>query len=134
MIGLDTNVIVRYITQDDARQAAAATRLFERVISVESPGIVSLVTLCETVWVLADCYGADKARIHSVIDGLLGTRQLVVEESDLVRKALHAWERSAADFSDALVGEVLAAQGCEKVMTFDKAASRLPRFELLTSP
>ena len=132
MIGLDTNVIVRYVTQDDVRQAAAATRLFERVLSDENPGVISLVTLCEIAWVLADCYGADKARIHSVLEALLASRQLLVDQSELVWKALRAWEKSSADFSDALVGELLTARGCEKVMTFDKAAAKLPGFELLT--
>ena len=131
MIGLDTNVVVRYVTQDDAKQAAAATRLFEQVLSVERPGLIGLMTLCEIAWVLAECYGADEPRIMQVIEGLLGSRQVVVEEADLVWKALRAWERSSADFSDALVGQVLVAQGCEKVVTFDKAAAKLPNFELL---
>ncbi|MGZ5598183.1 MAG: PIN domain-containing protein [Usitatibacter sp.] len=131
MIGLDTNVIVRYVTQDDARQSAAASRLFERVLTTERPGFVGLVTLCEIAWVLADCYDAGKARIATVIEGLLGSRQLVVEEAEVVWKALQAWEESSADFSDALLGQVLRARGCEKIVTFDKAAARLPDFELL---
>ena len=131
MIGLDTNVLVRYVTQDDAKQAAAATKLFEHTLSTEGPGFVCLVTLCELAWVLADCYDAEKARIVAVIDGLLASRQIVVEEPERVWKALRAWEESPADFSDALVGEIVAANGCDKVVTFDKAASRLARFELL---
>ena len=66
-----------------------------------------------------------------VIEGLLGSRQVVVEDADLVWKALRAWEKSSADFSDALVGQALVAHGCEKVVTFDKAAAKLPNFELL---
>lgn len=131
MIGLDTNVIVRYVTQDDARQSAAASRLFERVLTTEQPGFVGLVTLCEIAWVLADCYDAGKAQIAAVIEGLLASRQLVVEEAEVVWKALRAWDKSSADFSDALLGQVLRARGCEKVVTFDKAAARLPDFELL---
>lgn len=131
MIGLDTNVIVRYVTQDDARQSAAASRLFERVLTTEQPGFVGLVTLCEVAWVLADCYDAGKARIAAVIEGLLGTRQLVVEEAEVVWKALRTWDKSSADFSDALLGQVLRARGCEKVVTFNKAAAKLPDFELL---
>lgn len=131
MIGLDTNVIVRYVTQDDARQAAAASRLFERILTVERPGFVGLITLCEVAWVLADCYEADKPRIAAVIEGLLGTRQLMVEEAEIVWKAMRAWEKSSADFSDVLVGQILAARGCEKVVTFDRAAAKLPGFELL---
>jgi predicted nucleic-acid-binding protein len=131
VIGLDTNVIVRYVTQDDARQAAAASKLFERVLTSTRPGFVSLITLCELVWVLADCYDADKARIAIVIEGLLGSRQLVVEDAEMVWKSLRAWEKSSADFPDLLLGQVLLARGCEKVMTFDKAAAKLPGFELL---
>jgi predicted nucleic-acid-binding protein len=131
VIGLDTNVIVRYVTQDDARQSAAASRLFERVLTTEQPGFVGLVTLCEIAWVLADCYDAGKAQIAAVIEGLLSSRQLVVEEAEVVWKALRTWDKSSADFSDALLGQVLRARGCDKVVTFDKAAARLPDFELL---
>lgn len=131
MIGLDTNVIVRYVTQDDAKQSAVASRLFEHVLSVERPGFVSLIALCKIAWVLAECYDADKSRISAVIEALLGSRQLVVEDAELAWKALRAWDKSAADFSDALLGQVLASRGCEKVVTFDKAAARLAGFELL---
>ena len=131
MIGLDTNVIVRYLAQDDPRQSQAATRLFERTLSAEQPGFVSLIALCELAWVLADCYEADKARIRDVLEGLLGSKQIVVEETDLVWKALRAWEKSSADFSDALMEQVMVAQGCDKSVTFDKAAARLPTFSLL---
>lgn len=131
MIGLDTNVIVRYLTQDEPRQSAASTRLFEQVLSVDRPGFVSLITLCEVGWVLAESYGADKRRFHSVVEGLLGSRQIVVEESDLVWRALSAWQKSSAEFSDVLIGEVSLARGCERVVTFDKAAAKLPAFQLL---
>ena len=88
------------------------------------------LTLCELAWVLADCYEADKARIATVMEGLLGSRQIVVEEAEIVWKALRAWDRASADFSDILVGQVLLTRGCEKVVTFDRAAAKLPGFEL----
>jgi predicted nucleic-acid-binding protein len=131
VIGLDTNVVIRYLAQDEPRQAAVATRLFEKVLSVEQPGFVSLITLCEIGWVLAECYAADKIRIRGVVEGLLASRQIVVEESDLVWKALRTWQQSTADFSDALIGEVSRARGCERTVTFDKTAAKLPGFELL---
>ena len=132
MTGLDTNVIVRYVAQDDPRQSAAATRLMEKTLSVEEPGFVALVTLCEVAWVLAECYGADRARIRSVLQGLLETRQIAVESSKLAWRALRAWEGSSgADFSDALIGEVALSAGASKVFTFDKAAAKLPSFALL---
>ena len=131
MTGLDTNVIIRYIAQDDPRQSAAATRLMEKTLTVEQPGFVTLVTLCEVAWVLAECYAADRARIRSVLQGLLETRQIVVESAELVWRALRSWQASGADFSDALMGEVALAAGATKVLTFDKAAAKLPSFALL---
>ena len=131
MIGLDTNIIIRYLAQDDARQSAAATRFIERALSPENPGFITGITLCEVVWVLAECYGADRARIRSVVEGLLTSKQLAVDEADLVWNALRAWDASSADFSDALIGQIVAARGGEKTLTFDRAAAKLPGFELL---
>jgi predicted nucleic-acid-binding protein len=131
VIGLDTNVIIRYVAQDDPRQSPAATRLFEKTLSAENPGFVSTITLCELCWVLAESYHADRERIRAVLEGLLGSKQVVVESGDLAWKALRAWQGSAADFSDALIGEIAAMHGAGQVVTFDKAAAKLPRFRLL---
>lgn len=131
MIGLDTNVLIRYLAQDEPRQSAAATRLMEKTLSAEEPGFVSLVALCEVAWVLAECYGADRERIRTVLQGLLESRQIVVESAEIAWRALRAWRGSAADFSDALIGEIALAAGAGKVLTFDKAAAKLPSFELL---
>jgi AbrB family looped-hinge helix DNA binding protein len=89
------------------------------------------IVLCELAWVLAECYGADEARIRAAIDGLLAARQIAVEAPELVRKALRAWTQSGADFADALIGEIAAAHGAGKTLTFDRAAAKLPGFELL---
>lgn len=131
MIGLDTNVVVRYLAQDDPKQSAAATRLFEHQLSPEDPGFVSGIVLCELAWVLAECYGADRARIRAAIEGLLASRQIVVESPDLVRRALRAWAASGADFADALIGELAAAHGATRTVTLDKAAGKLAGFEFL---
>ena len=131
MIGLDTNVVIRYLVQDDASQSAAATRLLERVVSPDLRGLITGITLCEIVWVLTECYAADRDRIESVIEGLLSSRQLVVEEADIVWNALHDWRASNADFSDALIGRQVTARGGEKTVTFDRAAAKLSSFELL---
>lgn len=131
MIGLDTNVLVRYLAQDDPKQSAVATRFIEGRLSVENPGFVSTVTLCEVAWVLAESYGADRKRIREIVEGLLATKQLVVERAELVWKSLRAWEGVPADFSDALIGQLAIAHGGEKTVTFDQTAARLPGFELL---
>ena len=122
---------MRYLAQDDPKQSAAATRLFEQRLTQEEPGFVSAIVLCELAWVLAECYGADEARIRAAIDGLLAARQIAVEAPELMRKALRAWTQSGADFADALIGEIAAAHGAGKTLTFDRAAAKLPGFELL---
>ena len=132
MIGIDTNVLVRYLVQDDPKQSAVATRFIEGRLTTENPGFVSTITLCEIAWVLADSYGADRKRIRDAMEGLLATKQLVIERSELVWKALRAWEGVPADFSDALIGQLAIAHGGEKTVTFDRTAARLPGFELLS--
>jgi len=131
MIGLDTPVVVRYIVQDDPRQSALATRLFERTLTAENPGFITLVALLHIAWVLTGAYGADRGAIRKVVEGLLGTREIIVEDAEVVWKALRAWERSDGEFTDALVAQILAARGCERTVTFDKVTARLPGFELL---
>ena len=132
MIGLDTNVVVRYLVQDDPKQSATATRFIEASISPERPGLVTGITLCEIVWVLSECYSADRKRIREVLGGLLSAKQLVFEDMDLIWKAVRAWDASAADFSDALIGEIVLARGGDKTVTFDRAAAKLPGFEFLS--
>ncbi len=132
MIGLDTPVVVRYLAQDEPRQSAAATRLFERTLSADNPGFISLVTLCQIAWVLAECYRAERSAVESVVEGLLAAKQVVVEDADLVWRALRAWQSSSGDFSEAIIGQVLAARGCDRAVTFDRTVAKLPGFELLT--
>ena len=131
MVGIDTNVLVRYLTQDDPKQSAVATRFIEGSLSAENPGFVSTITLCEIAWVLAESYGADRKRIREIVEGLLATKQLAIERSELVWKALRAWEGVPADFSDALIGQLAIAHGAQKTVTFDRTAAKLSGFELL---
>lgn len=131
MVGIDTNVLVRYLTQDDPKQSAIATRFVEGSLSAENPGFVSMITLCEIAWVLADAYGADRKSIRATVETLLATKQLVVERTELVWKALRAWDGVSADFSDALIGQIAIAHGAQKTVTFDRTAARLSGFELL---
>lgn len=131
MIGLDTNVLVRYVVQDDPQQSAAATRLIEHKLSAEDPGFVTLIGLAELEWVLEDCYKADRRQVATVIEGLLTTKQILVEQSDVAWRALRQWKDSASDLSDALIGELSIAAGCKSVATFDKGASKLAGFEQL---
>jgi len=131
VIGLDTNVLVRYLAQDDPQQARLATRLMERTLSEDEPGYVDHVVLCELGWVLERCYGVDRARLAGIVEGLLTARELVVEDADAVWAALRAMRAHGVDLADALLAARHRAAGCERTVTFDRRAARLPGMSLL---
>ena len=124
MIGIDTNVLVRYIAQDDAVQSRRASRLIEEECSAATPGFVSLVVLVELVWVGESCYGATRTEVAEMVRRLLSIRQLIVQDTEIAWKALRLFEAGKADFSDCLVERMAVVAGCSVVMTFDKAAAR----------
>ena len=121
MIGLDTNVLVRYIMQDDARQSPLATRLVES-LSAESPGFVPLVSAVELAWVLSSAYGLDRAQLVEAFEGLLRTKEIVIDRAETVWKALRVFQSGSADFADCLIERSAAAAGCARTMTFDRGA------------
>jgi predicted nucleic-acid-binding protein len=131
LIGLDTNVIVRYLAQDDLRQAAAATRLIEGSLSAQARGFVSIVTLAEVVWVMSSNYRAARAAVADIVEGLLTAPQLALENADVIWRALRAFRDSKADFSDAVIVELGRDAGCSKTVTFDRQAAAHPGFEAL---
>ena len=123
MIGIDTNVIVRYIVQDDAKQAKAATKLIEHSCSKDNPGYINHIVLCEIVWVLRRNYKLDKQSICQVIEQIMRTDRLVIEDIQLVWKALEAFKETKADFADCLLGQRNLQAGCQYTATLDNAAS-----------
>ena len=132
MTGLDTNVVIRYLAQDDPKQSAIAARFIEQSLTTDHPGFITCVTLCEIAWVLAEAYGSTRNAVREVIEKLLTTKQLVVESPDLVWKALKRLEGTSADFADALIGEISRFEGASRIVTFDRAAAKLEGFELLS--
>lgn len=124
MIGLDTNVLVRYIAQDDVHQSLAATKLIEQKCSPENPGYVSLVTLIQVVWVSETCYDAQRKEVAEIVRNLLGARQLVLQETETIWKALRLFESGTADFADYMVERLAAGAGCSETFTFDKKAAK----------
>lgn len=124
MIGLDTNVLVRYIAQDDRKQSPLATRLIETECTQEDPGFVSLVVLVELVWVSESCYDATRAQIAEILEKILSARQLVVQDAEIAWQALRIFESSKADFADCLAVRLATAAGCDSIATFDRAAAR----------
>lgn len=123
MIGLDTNVLVRYIMQDDAKQSPLATRLIES-LTVETPGFVPLVVVVELGWALSGAYGLGRSEVCSAFEGLLRTKVILVEGAATVWKALRALRSGAADFAYCLIERSAAAAGCERTMTFDRVAAK----------
>jgi predicted nucleic-acid-binding protein len=130
MIGLDTNVLVRYIMQDDAKQAAKATKLVEG-LSAQAPGFVTLVAVVELVWVLASCYGLGREQVVQALDVILRSKQLVVDQAEHVVRALRAYSAGNADFADCLIERTAAAAGCAQTMTFDVAAAKTAGMTLI---
>jgi predicted nucleic-acid-binding protein len=123
--------VIRYLVQDDKKQSAAATRFIEKSLTTDVPGYINHITLCEIVWVLQRCYGVTKPQLRDIIEGLLTTKQLIVENVEVAWKALRAYDANSADFCDALIGQANIHSGCEHTVTFDKKAASLPGFDLL---
>ncbi|WP_455824397.1 PIN domain-containing protein [Pseudomonas graminis] len=121
MIGLDTNVLVRYVTQDDPVQSPKANELIESLTAF-APGFVSLVSVVELVWVLQSCYQSAKSDVVSVLETLLRTRELTVEHAEIVWQALRRFSANKADFADCLIERCAHAAGCEYTATFDHNA------------
>ena len=124
MIGLDSNVLVRYLAQDDPAQSARATRLIERDLSEREPAFIGLIVLVETCWVLRRLYGATAAELQDVVRDLLEARQLAVENRALVTSALARAANDGADIADALIAECAASAGCKRTVSFDKSAAK----------
>jgi predicted nucleic-acid-binding protein len=129
MIGLDSNILVRYVTQDDPVQAGRATEVIEHRLTDQEPGFISVVAMAETVWVLGRFYRFGSARIVAAIEYMLGAETLVIENEREVFAAMTALKEGRGSFADALIGALCAKAGCSCVVTFDEGAQRLPGFE-----
>lgn len=128
MIGLDTNVLVRYVVQDDPLQSQQATRLIERKLNSENPGFISVVALAELVWVLERAYRFPPAEIVNVLEHMLAADALVVACEQEVFQATTVLKEGSGSFSDALIAVLGATAGCSSTATFDEKALRLPGF------
>ncbi len=122
MIGLDTSVLIRYIMQDDKKQSAKANSLIETQLSERDNGFVTIVTLIEIEWVLESCYNKSKQDFIDLINILLTTKQLRVQDSASVHRALTLYKNAKCEFSDAMISVLCKDVRCQVVMTFDKKA------------
>jgi predicted nucleic-acid-binding protein len=130
MIGLDTNILVRYLAEDDPVQSPKAREIIERRLTEADPGFISVVTIAETAWVLDRAYGFSDHEIASAIERILQTDVFLVENEQEVFAAMIALRDGSGSFADALIAALGTKAGCACTLTFDRKALRLPGFEL----
>jgi predicted nucleic-acid-binding protein len=130
MIGLDTNVLVRYIMQDDTKQSPKASKLID-ALTVDDPGFVSIVSVVELVWVLSSAYGLMRDQIGQALEALLRTKELSIDRADQVLRALRVFRTTSADFADCLIERSASSAGCDRVMTFDVGAAKVAGMTLI---
>jgi predicted nucleic-acid-binding protein len=128
MLGVDTNVLIRYLVQDDRRQYEKARRLIQREAGKGEPVLVSLLVLLEIEWMLRSRYGLSKAEILAAFSALLDAADLAFEDETSVEYALYSWKDSAADFADCLIEARNRRLGCRATATFDGKALKLAGF------
>ena len=131
MIGIDTNVLIRYLVQDDTRQARIAARRLEEIEQSSQKGFLCSIVLCELTWVLESAYSYPRIVIGDVVEKLLLTEEFEVEHRDGVWAALDDFRNSKADFADCLIGQINRRAGCTHSLTFDKSLKHLSGFEVL---
>lgn len=130
MIGLDTNVLVRYIMQDDPKQSAKATKLIEALDS-DNPGYITMVSVVELYWVLTSSYELTGQQVAQALEAILRTKQFMVERADQVMRALRVFGEGGADLADCLIERSASGAGCDKTMTFDVKASKYAGMTLI---
>lgn len=131
MIGLDTNIIIRYLMQDDKKQFTLAEKIIESAIRHRNLLHVNLVVLCEVVWVLSYHYELSREEICEFLSQVLHAEQIEVENRQLALNAFHVYKDAQADFADCVLGLLNQSLGCSTTYTFDKKAAKLSFFSLL---
>ena len=131
MIGLDTNVLVRYLTHDDQTQYAKAVAFINTATDQGELFLVNTAVLCELVWVLGTAYGYSRGEIAEALEQIFATAQFEVERLDEARQALRDFRSTKADFSDALIGRINRSLGAEHTVTFDRDLKSVETFQLL---
>lgn len=128
MLGIDTNVLVRFLVRDDETQFEKARRLIKREVGAEEDVFVSLLVLMEAEWVLRSRYGLQKTEIMEAISGLLDAAEVRFEDEPAIEETLFTWKDSVADFADCLIGAHNRRLRCRATATFGARAVKLPAF------
>jgi len=132
LIGIDTNVLVRYLTQDDPLQSAAATKFIEKTLGPRRRGHVSLVTLAEVNWVLRTRHRVSREAMSEALLRILADTRLVIQDANAAWVALDAYRSPGVDFADALIAAVNRIHGCTHTVTFDRQATQWNGMTLLS--
>jgi predicted nucleic-acid-binding protein len=128
MLGIDTNILVRFLVRDDEAQFEKARRLIGREVAAGRRVFVSQLVLLETEWVLRSRYDLQKTGIIEVVSGLLDANDVQFEDEPAIEEALFVWKDRSVGFADCLIGARNKRLGCSATATFDEKASRLPGF------
>jgi len=132
MIGVDTNVLVRYLAQDDPEQTKIATKFIEKQCSENEPAFINHIVLCETMWVLERLYSVKKPLMADIIEKILNTEQFEIEKIDVVWRAFQEFKKKTkVDFADCLLAQINIDSSCKETVTFDKAAAKTSGYRLL---
>ena len=131
MIGLDTNVLVRYLVRDDPEQTVTAIEAIETRCTPGEPGFISQIVLCELVWVLEQSYQQSREQVALILEKVMKTNSLSFENLPLLWRALQDYRAVNVDFADAVIAQKNSKHGCVTTLTFDKKAARLPAFTRL---
>lgn len=131
MTGLDTNVLVRYLTEDDVAQSRRAADWIQTSTARGQRCFISALVLCELAWVLRGAYDVSKADLLVTLDRILVTAQFVVGDKDVVRRAVEAYRTGRADFADYVIGAFHRQADCRTTVTFDRRLKASADFQLL---
>ena len=130
MIGVDTNILVRYFTQDNLEQAQIVEQIIDTHATTPNSLFVNNIVMCELIWVLERGYKYSKEEISKVIKQMLSTEEFTFEKQELLWLALNQYNQNKLDFSDALIGELNKEYGCSETLTFDQATIKDNNFKL----
>jgi predicted nucleic-acid-binding protein len=131
MTGLDTNLVLRYLLQDDPAQSATVSSIMEQ-LTESDPGFLSIVVILETVWALLRIYGYSHTNVVLALEHLLQIDALVIQHKDEVYAATSALKAGVGSFHDALIDSLGQSEGCAHTLTFDRKALRLSGFKLIS--
>jgi predicted nucleic-acid-binding protein len=131
VIGLDTNMVLRYLLQDNEKQTRLANEVIDSRLSEQEPGFLSLACVMEIVWVLRSLLRQSAVQIAAHLEGLLAADSLLVQNEQQVFEAAFALKRGTGEFEDALIGALNAWAGCDRTFTFDRRVGRLTGFEVI---